>query len=132
MSSAGESSDRAGPRSVSSERAEPADHASSPPPDLTVPAEPVELRHLLRSALLAGEGWEARFGPELGVGEALWPVWGEALSAAGMTREQFTATVRGYRRELWFWVLGDRIWAQAASGLAGRLRRRVPSAPTTT
>lgn len=93
---------------------------------LPVPVEPVELRRRLRTALLDGAAWEERFGFELGVGDALWSAWGAALSDQGLTREQFAAVVRGYRRELWFWVLGDRIWAQVATGLAGRLVRRVP------
>ncbi len=112
--------------------AAPTDDAPPPPAELPVPPEPVELRQQLQTALLAGEGWEARFGPELGVGAVLWTAWGQTLSASGMTREQFAATVRGYRRELWFWVLGDRVWPQAASGLAGRLRRRAPSGPPAT
>jgi hypothetical protein len=94
---------------------------------LQVPEEPGGLRRQLREALLDGATWEERFGPELGFGAVLWPAWGEELSAAGLTREQFAVVVRGYRRELWFWVLGERIWAQAATGLAGRLVRRMPT-----
>lgn len=93
---------------------------------LPVPAEPGELRQQLRVALLDGASWQERFGAELGVGEVLWSAWGEALSGGGMTRERFAEVVRDYRRELWFWVLGDRTWAQAAAGLAGRLVRRTP------
>lgn len=95
---------------------------------LPVPPEPVARRRELRAELLEGVAWEARFGPELGVGELLWEPWGATLGAAGLTRETFTAVVRGYRREIWFWILGDRVWGQVAEGLAGRLQRRL--APT--
>jgi len=33
---------------------------------------------------------------------------------------------RGYERELWLWLVGERTWAQCASGLGGRLLRRLP------
>jgi hypothetical protein len=105
-----------------------ADVASSPRLVLPVPAEPADLRALLRAALLDGVGWQERFGAELGVGDVLWSAWGDALSGSGLPREQFDVVLRGYRREVWFWVLGDRIWPQMASGLGGRLVRRLPLA----
>jgi hypothetical protein len=94
---------------------------------LSVPAEPVELRATVRDAVLGGADWAATFGDDLGVGDYLWEQWGPVLGAAGLERASFTAVVSSYRRELWFWLLGDRIWAQTASGLAGRLLRRLPS-----
>lgn len=94
--------------------------------ELPVPLEPVELRQQLRSELLGGVEWEGRFGAELGVGDVLWSAWAEALTAAGLSRKRFGEGIRGYRRELWFWVLGDRMWDQAVTGLAGRLSRRLP------
>jgi hypothetical protein len=102
--------------------------ASSSAPSLAIrlPPEPVELRQRLRTELLDGASWRERFGPELGVGDALWFAWGEALTGAGLTREQLARVISGYRRELWFWVLGDRMWDQAATGLIGRIVRRLP------
>ncbi len=94
--------------------------------NLAVPHEPDVLRQEIRTAVLDGADWEGRFGPELGVGDALWLAWGSDLSAGGLTREQFGAVVRSCRRELWFWVLGDRLWAQVVTGMTGRLVRRVP------
>ncbi len=102
-----------------------ADTARSPL--LEVPAEPVELRARIAGEVLGGADWEERFGPGLGVGEALWPQWAPALEAHGLERADFDAVVRAYRRELWFWALGERTWEQAASGLAGRLLRRLPA-----
>ena len=94
---------------------------------LEIPPEPVELRGLLRDAVLGGADWHAEFGPELGVGDVLWAAWGDQLAGSGMARATFTDVIAGYRRELWFWLLGDRIWDQVATGLAGRLVRRLPT-----
>lgn len=95
--------------------------------ELEVPAEPGELRAAIASEVLGGADWEERFGSGLGVAEVLWPAWSPALEPAGMDRRRFEALVRGYRRELWLWVLGERLWQQAASGLAGRALRRLPA-----
>ena len=92
-----------------------------------MPDEPHELRAEIASEVLGGADWEERFGPGLGVGEALWAAWGAELEAAGMGQGQFGAVVRAYRRELWFWALGERTWHQTASGLAGRALRRLPA-----
>jgi hypothetical protein len=94
--------------------------------ELEVPPEPGPLREELRQALLGGADWEGTYGPGLGVGGALWDAWGPELQARGMDGDTFAAVVRGWRRELWFWVLGDRSWQQAAGGLAGRVVRRLP------
>jgi len=95
---------------------------------LEIPPEPAALRVTLRDAVLGGADWSAQFGDELGLGDTLWASWGSALGSAGMERPEFAAVIAGYRRELWFWLLGDRIWSQVATGLAGRLVRRLPSA----
>lgn len=104
--------------------------AVEPPTSLTleVPPEPAELRAELRQALLGGAEWTERFGADLGIGAYFWEQWGGVLEPAGMRRAVFTEVVAGYRRELWYWLLGDRIWTQTASGLAGRLVRRLPPA----
>lgn len=94
---------------------------------LTIPPEPAELRVQLRDAVLDGADWSGRFGNELGLGDVLWGAWGSQLEAAGLDRSVFASVIGGYRRELWFWLLGDRLWSQVATGLAGRLQRRVPA-----
>ena len=94
--------------------------------ELEVPPEPRALQAELREALLGGADWEGTYGPDLGVGAVLWDAWGPRLEAGGMDRDGFSAVVRGWRRELWFWVLGDRGWQQAAGGLGGRALRRLP------
>ena len=99
--------------------------AQAPEVELALPPEPRALRVEMRGALLGGADWEERYGPGLGVGGALWEAWGTELERHGMDREAFCAVVSGYRRELWFWLLGDRKWEQAAGGLAGRVVRRL-------
>jgi hypothetical protein len=89
--------------------------------------EPVELGAEVRGALLDGADWDERFGADLGVGAPLWAVWGPTLEAAGLGHDQFCAVLSAYRREVWFWLLGDRQWEQMADGLAGRLLRRLPA-----
>ena len=95
-------------------------------PTLAPLEEPVQLRQSLRAALLDGADWEQRFGPELGLGDALWAQWGPALEQAGMARAQLAEIVAGYRREFWFWLLGDRTWPQVSEGFTGRVLRRLP------
>lgn len=99
----------------------------APGPSLALPEEPAELRAQLRHAVLGGADWAGTFGQDLGLGEFLWSQWGPVLGPAGMDRAAMASVVAGYRRELWYWLLGDRIWPQVATGLAGRLLRRLPS-----
>lgn len=54
----------------------------------------------------------------------LWEGWGARLEAAGIDRAAFSAVLAGYRRELWYWVWGNRTWAHCTQGLVGRLARR--------
>lgn len=93
---------------------------------LATPPEPLEIQSELRRTLLGGADWVATFGAGLGVGDTLWASWGATLEPAGLDRAGFEAVVQGCRRELWFWILGDRRWDQVMSGLAGRVRRRLP------
>jgi hypothetical protein len=100
--------------------------AQAPEVELEVPPEPGPRREELRRELLGGADWEGRFGADLGVGGVLWEAWGPQLEARGMDGDAFSAVVRGCRRELWLWVLGDRSWRQAAGAVAGRAVRRLP------
>jgi hypothetical protein len=56
--------------------------------------------------------------------EWLWSRW-SALRQAGVTRDEFDGIVLGYRREIWLWLAGERIWSQCCAGLIGRLSRRI-------
>lgn len=91
---------------------------------LELPSEPVELRVTLREkALTAYPDESSHF--EACFAAWTWERWRSALEPAGFSREAFLDVVGGYRREVWFWLLGDRGWAQLVSGLAGRVSRRV-------
>lgn len=94
---------------------------------LVMRPEPADLRTKLRDGALAAEtrdgaSYEGCFTAWL------WEHWRSALEPKGMSREAFADVVTGYRRELWFWLMGDRRWAPLISGLAGRVARRLPSA----
>lgn len=95
-------------------------------PHLTLPSEPLELRLRVRQAVLGGSGFLESTGEDHGLSAWLWEQWGTALGSLGVGRGGFDTVVAGYRRELWFWVLGERTWEQAVGGLAGRLLRRAP------
>lgn len=94
----------------------------SAPPELAVVAEPVALRE---------QWWDAeRRGvvrPELvtAVAEHLWVQWATPLAAVDAT--WLVDVARGYRRELWLWLVGERTWEQALDGLIGRVIRRLPT-----
>lgn len=60
--------------------------------------------------------------------DALWPVWGKSLTDAGMSYDGFLEAVRSNRGEIRLWVMGERPWEHCASGVAGRVSRRVPMA----
>jgi hypothetical protein len=96
---------------------------------LPLPDEPQALKALTRTLLeqapdeglplvLAGD-WMA---------DPLWERWGETLERGGIDRAQFGEIVAGYANELRLWVVGERPWEQAASGLIGRVARRLSPA----
>ena len=91
------------------------------------PDEPVEMRDALRDALLAGTDWREGFSDDICIGLWLWERWRPALEPAGMSREAFLDVIVSYGRELWLWLMGERVWAQCVSGLAGRVARRLPA-----
>jgi hypothetical protein len=93
---------------------------------LPVPEEPQALGVRLRDAVLAGADLSATVGGAEGLGPWLWGRWQDQLEPAGMAEDAFLGVVDGYRREIWFWMLGDRRWEPLVAGLSGRLARRVP------
>jgi hypothetical protein len=64
---------------------------------------------------------DARF-----VADLLWDEWRGNLEGAGMSRARFLEIARGYSDELRLWVVGERPWDHCVTGLAGRVRRRLP------
>ena len=60
------------------------------------------------------------------LGDLLWEEWGAELKEAGMDRDRYGQIVRSYSDEIRLWVMGERVWEHCVTGLAGRLRRRIP------
>jgi hypothetical protein len=89
--------------------------------------EPSDLRVSLRERALDAQTEDDRTYTGC-LGAWIWERWRSALEPAGLSREAFMEIVTGYRRELWFWLLGDREWDPLVIGLAGRVWRRLPSA----
>ena len=100
---------------------------------MPLPEEPKETRAETRALLEASPERGARvIGDAAFVADGLWELWGEELGGAGMSRERFLAIARGYSGELRLWVVGERPWDHCVAGLAGRVVRRLPAAPTPT
>jgi hypothetical protein len=93
---------------------------------LALPEEPVGLKAGLRDALLEGQDWREGLSDDICIGVWLWGEWQPTLEPVGFSRDEFVDVVTEYRRELWLWLVGDRVWPQFVSGLAGRVARRVP------
>jgi hypothetical protein len=100
------------------------------PLSLHVPDEPTVRAEAWLAAVLDGDDLRAVLGADDGLTAWLWSRW-SSLAAAGVSEEAFAGIVVDYRRELWLWLAGERTWAHACSGLAGRVGRRiVPAAAT--
>jgi hypothetical protein len=94
---------------------------------LDLPEEPGDMRVALRDAILGGSDWREGFADDICVGVWLWERWRPALEPAGMDREQFVDVIVGYRREVWLWLAGERMWEPFVTGMAGRVARRLPA-----
>jgi hypothetical protein len=97
------------------------------PATLHVPDEPTLRAEAWLAAILDGADLVSVLSAEDGLTAWLWSRW-SALGQAGVTREEFGQIVVGYRREIWLWLAGERIWTQCCSGLVGRVGRRTASA----
>ncbi len=95
---------------------------------LPLPGEPAELRAETRARLEDSPEEGTRVVKDATfVAGPLWEEWGETLERGGMDRARFLEIVRGYSGELRLWVVGERPWNHCVSGLAGRVRRRLPN-----
>jgi hypothetical protein len=92
------------------------------------PEEPSDMRVALRDALLSGADWREGFADDICLGLWLWERWRPSLEPAGMERETFIEVVVSFGREVWLWLMGERLWDQLVDGLAGRVARRLPAA----
>jgi hypothetical protein len=89
------------------------------------PAEPVTMRAGLRDTMLGGVRQDDASSNDIGLW--LWDRWRPTLEPMGMDREAFIEVTKGFRRELWLWLMGERQWDQLVDGLAGRVARRLPT-----
>jgi hypothetical protein len=96
-------------------------------PTLHVPDEPAGRAEAWLAAVLDGNDLTAVLCADNGFVPWLWSRW-STVTKAGMTRDEFEQIVVGYRREVWLWLAGERIWSQCCSGLLGRVSRRLKQA----
>lgn len=98
--------------------------------ELPLPDEPSALKALVRELVQQA--------PETGLplvvagtwlADPLWELWGTELSRHGMARARFGQIVAGFGNELRLWVVGERLWEQYISSLAGRVTRRLTPLP---
>jgi hypothetical protein len=94
------------------------------PPTLHVPDEPTARADAWLAQVVDGQDLATVLGADDGLVPWLWSRW-STLSQAGVTREEFGDMVVAYRREIWLWLAGERIWTQCCSGLIGRVNRRI-------
>jgi hypothetical protein len=92
-------------------------------PSLHVPDEPTARAAAWLAAVLDGDDLTDVLRADGGLVAWLWSRW-STLSKVGLTRAEFEDVVIGYRREIWLWLAGERIWTQCCSGLVGRVNRR--------
>jgi hypothetical protein len=98
-------------------------------PSLHVPDEPTARAEAWLAAVHDGALWADVLVAEDGPIQWLWSRW-SSVATAGMSADDFAQVVLGYRRELWLWLAGERTWAQACSGLVGRVSRRLAAVDT--
>ena len=95
---------------------------------LPLPGEPARIKAETRALLEESPEEGARVVEDATfVAGPLWEGWGETLEGLGMDRARFLQIARGYSDELRLWVVGERPWNHCVSGLAGRVRRRLPA-----
>ena len=92
-------------------------------PALHVPDEPTVRAAAWLAAVLDGDDLTDVLRADDGLVPWLWSRW-STLSKVGLTRAEFEDIVIGYRRKIWLWLAGERIWTQCCSGLVGRMGRR--------
>jgi hypothetical protein len=93
-------------------------------PALHVPDEPTARADAWLAAVIDGTDLTDVLRAEDGLIPWLWSRW-NTVGKSGLTYDDFSQIVVGYRREIWLWLAGERIWSQCCSGLLGRVGRRI-------
>ena len=96
---------------------------------LHIPDEPVAQLVAWRRALAEGASLREVLHGETGVLAWYWSRW-RSLGRLGIGVDEFSRVGEGYARELGLWLRGERTHVATASGLLGRVARRVPEAAT--
>jgi hypothetical protein len=99
------------------------------PPTLHMPDEPTVRATTWLAAVLDGDDLTEVLRADEGFVSWLWSRW-STLSKVGLMRDEFEEVVVGYRREIWLWLAGERVWNQCCSGLVGRVNRRLAQVDT--
>jgi hypothetical protein len=103
------------------------EEASAEKAFLFVPEEPVELRDRLRGlAFEDTSNWTEILVADGQLADWLWEQWSHQLTEDKLDKDAYLEAVLGYKREIWIWLMGDRVWDQMLPGLIGRLQRRLP------
>jgi hypothetical protein len=98
-------------------------------PTLHVPDEPTVRADAWLAKIADGHDLATVLRADDGFVPWLWSRW-STLGQAGVTQEEFSELVIAYRREIWLWLAGERIWTQCCSGLIGRVGRRIVQVDT--
>jgi hypothetical protein len=98
-------------------------------PALHLPDEPTVRADVWLNAVLDGEDLTAVLRAADGLIPWLWSRW-NTLGKVGMSDDDFAGIVVEYRREIWLWLAGERVWNQCCSGLLGRVSRRIVQVDT--
>jgi hypothetical protein len=98
-------------------------------PALHIPDEPTARADVWLAAVLDGNDLTAVLRAEDGLIPWLWSRW-NTLGKVGMSYDEFAHIVVAYRREIWLWLAGERVWNQCCSGLLGRVSRRIVQVDT--
>ena len=99
---------------------------------LPLPDEPTDLKAEARTFLEESpEEGSLLIADAAFVSDLLWGEWADELEGAGMGYDRFLEISCSYAGELRLWVVGERPWDHCATGLAGRLLRRLPARKTT-
>jgi hypothetical protein len=93
-------------------------------PTLHVPDEPTVRADAWLARVVDGDDLATVLQADDGLVPWLWARW-STLGQVGVTKEELADMVVGYRREIWLWLAGERIWTQCCSGLIGRVNRRI-------
>lgn len=93
---------------------------------LHIPDEPIDRLATWRGRVDAGTPLDDVVLGEGGVVDWYWSRW-QALASFGLDRAAFTRVAEGYLRELALWLRGERTHVATASGLLGRVTRRLPA-----